>query len=211
MKKGLYLIGGGGHCRACIDVIEAEDKFTILGIVDLPEKLNTKNLGYAVLATDQDIPLLARNDCGFLVTLGHISSPAVRLKAFSHLKALDACLPWIVSPRAHVSRHAVVGEGTIVMHGASVNAGAHVGANCILNTQSLVEHDARVSDHCHISTGAVVNGGCLIGTGSFIGSNSVIVHGVSIAAGTVVGAGSVVSRNISEAGVYVGNPCRKIR
>ena len=34
MKKNIILIGGGGHCKSCIDVIEAEDKFEIAGIVD---------------------------------------------------------------------------------------------------------------------------------------------------------------------------------
>ena len=38
MKEKLVLIGGGGHCRACIDVIERENKYQIAGIVDIKEK-----------------------------------------------------------------------------------------------------------------------------------------------------------------------------
>ena len=33
MKK-IILIGGGGHALSCIDVIESEKKFKIVGIVD---------------------------------------------------------------------------------------------------------------------------------------------------------------------------------
>jgi hypothetical protein len=33
--KSLLLIGGGGHCRTCIDVIETEGKYKIAGIVKL--------------------------------------------------------------------------------------------------------------------------------------------------------------------------------
>ena len=42
----IMLIGGWWHCKSCIDVIEAEDKFKIIGIVDTKEKLHQKVLGY---------------------------------------------------------------------------------------------------------------------------------------------------------------------
>ena len=34
MKKKIILIGAGGHCKACIDVIELENKFKIVGLID---------------------------------------------------------------------------------------------------------------------------------------------------------------------------------
>ena len=42
----IILIGGGGHCKSVIDVIEQENKFEIAGIIDKPELLNSKILGY---------------------------------------------------------------------------------------------------------------------------------------------------------------------
>ena len=39
----IVLIGGGGHCKSVIDVIEQENKFEIAGIIDKPELLNSKN------------------------------------------------------------------------------------------------------------------------------------------------------------------------
>ena len=32
--KNLILIGAGGHCVSCIDVIEKEKKFKIVGVLD---------------------------------------------------------------------------------------------------------------------------------------------------------------------------------
>ena len=32
--KEIILIGGGGHCKSVIDVIEQENRFTIAGIID---------------------------------------------------------------------------------------------------------------------------------------------------------------------------------
>ena len=35
--KDILLIGGGGHCKAVIDVIEQEGQFNIIGIIDKTE------------------------------------------------------------------------------------------------------------------------------------------------------------------------------
>ena len=42
MKK-IILIGGGGHALSCIDVIEHEKKFKIIGIIDKKLKKGKKN------------------------------------------------------------------------------------------------------------------------------------------------------------------------
>lgn len=38
MKQDIILLGAGGHCRSCIDVIEQEGRFRIAGIVDKAEE-----------------------------------------------------------------------------------------------------------------------------------------------------------------------------
>ena len=54
MKEKIILVGGGGHCKSCIDVIEQEGAYQIAGVVDVPEKLHQKILGYEIIATDDD-------------------------------------------------------------------------------------------------------------------------------------------------------------
>ncbi len=172
-KDKILLIGGGGHCKSCIDVIEQENKYRIAGIVDMPEKKEQSILGYPVLGCDDDLPELIQSYPNVLITLGQIKSPVRRMELFNDLQEMCALFPVIQSPLAYISPHAQVADGTIVMHHALINAGAQVGRNCIINTKALVEHDAVIEDHCHISTGAIVNGGATIGCGSFVGSNSV--------------------------------------
>lgn len=189
MKRKIILVGGGGHCRSCIDVIEATGAYEITGIVDVDEKVGGDVLGYPIIAADQGLPRLVE-ECGlFLVTIGQVKTPDPRIRTFERLKELGAELATVVSPLAHVSRHATLGEGTIVMHHAVVNAAAKVGANCILNTKALVEHDAVIGDHCHISTAAVVNGGVQVGRGTFLGSNAVTREGIGIGERCVIGCG----------------------
>ena len=189
MKEKIILIGGGGHCKSCIDVIEQEGRFTIAGIVDVPEKLHQKILDYEIIATDDDLPDLVKEYENFLITLGQIKSPDKRTRFFEKLKKLGGRLPIIVSPVAYVSRHAGIEEGTIVMHYALVNAGAKIGRNCIINTKALIEHDAVIEDHCHIATDAVINGGVKVGAGTFFGSNSMTCEYIEIGGNCIIGGG----------------------
>ncbi len=191
-RPPILLVGAGGHARACIDVIEQEGCYAISGLVGLPEEMGGEVLGYPILGTNAQLAELRTTCPNALVTVGQIKSPEPRMRLFDLLTGLGFVLPHIVSPRAHVSRHASLGTASIVMHGVIVNAGARIGRNCILNSQVLIEHDAIVEDHCHISTGVLVNGGVRVGTGCFVGSGSVLREGIQLGEHCLVGMGMAV-------------------
>lgn len=196
MKNEIILIGGGGHCRSCIDVIEQGKEFRIAGIVDVPEKLYQETQGYKVIGSDEDLPAITKQYDNFLVTVGQIKSPSIRIRLFNLLKKLRGNMPIIVSPFAYVSPHARLGEGTIIMHQAMVNAGAIVGANCIINSKALIEHDVQVGDHCHIATGAIINGGVKIGDETFVGSGSVCNEAITVGKRIIVSSGTKIKEDI---------------
>lgn len=179
-KTPIVLLGGGGHCKSCIDVIEQTGHYEILGILDPHLKIGDRVLQYEIIGTDDIIPELIKSVRYYFITVGQIKSPERRVALYTLIKSLKGELPVIVSPSAYVSRHSHIGEGTIIMHHVVVNAGSTIGTNCIINTKALIEHDASVGDHCHISTGAIINGGCRVGNYSFIGSGAVAVHETNI-------------------------------
>lgn len=192
MKQPIILIGGGGHCKSCIDVIEQEGRFDVKGIVDLPEKKGEKILGNEIFANDDDIPELAKTYDHFFITMGHLGSPQRRIELFTLLKKLDKTLPVIVSPNAYISKHAKIAEGTIIMHHTVINAGSIIGENCIINNKALIEHDAIIGNNCHISTGAIINGGVQVGNNTFYGSGAVSKQYIIIPENSFVKANSIV-------------------
>jgi sugar O-acyltransferase (sialic acid O-acetyltransferase NeuD family) len=192
----ILLIGAGGHARSCIDVIESVGQFEIAGVVEKDESYANTNLGYPIIGTDNDLDNLRKEYEFALITVGQIKSPAIRIKLFQLLKEVDFTLPAIISPHAYVSKHAQIGEGSIIMHGAIVNANAKIGINCIINNKSLIEHDAVIGDHCHIATGAIINGEVTVGNETFVGSGVVTKQGVSIGDNCVIGAGEIIKNNI---------------
>lgn len=191
MRVEILLIGGGGHCKSVIDVIEQEGKYSIAGIVDQKERIGQKVLGYEVVGCDDDLEDLFQRYPYAVISIGQIKSPDVRIKLFNHLKAIGFILPSVISPRAYISKHASIGEGTVILHDVLINANATVGKNCIINTKALIEHDVTVEDHCHISTGAILNGGTVVRANTFFGSNAVSKEDAVITEKSFIKAGSV--------------------
>lgn len=191
MKRKLILLGGGGHCKSCIDVIEQSKQFQIVGVLGTLEKVGQKVLAYDIIGTDEQIDELVTEEFEFLVTVGQVRSPKVRKKLFAKLQESNAKIATVISPRAYVSHYATIGTGTIVMHDALVNADAQIGQNCIINSKALIEHDVLIEDHCHISTAAVLNGGVTVKEGTFFGSNAVSKEAVRTSTEAFIKAGSL--------------------
>lgn len=203
-KSSIILVGGGGHCKSVIEVAESMG-IRIGGILDIPENVGKKVLGYPIIGTDEMIPEWV-DQAEFVVTVGHIRDASVRICLHEKIEAAGGHLATLIASTAHVSKYAKIGEGSVIMHQAMVNAGAKIGKGCIINTFANIEHDAVIGNYCHISTGAMVNGDCRIGAGTFLGSQSVMVNGVSVVEGCVIAAGSMVRKNIVRKGVYSDNP-----
>ncbi len=191
-KELIILIGGGGHCKSVIDVIEGQNLYEIAGIVDFPARIGEKVFNYNIIGGDNDLPELVKNFKHFHITVGQIRTPESRIRIFNELVNLGANLPVIFSPYAYVSSHATVGIGTSILHNAIVNAGAKIGMNCIINTKALIEHDVVIGNHCHISTGAIVNGGVQIGDNVFFGSGAVSKQYIFIQSNSFVKANSLI-------------------
>jgi sugar O-acyltransferase (sialic acid O-acetyltransferase NeuD family) len=188
----ILLIGGGGHCKSVIDVIEQEGKFKIVGIIDKEELVGTKVLGYKIIGNDTDLPKLFENFKNAFICVGHIKNNETRIKLFNYLKEIGFNIPTIVSPLSYVSEHSHLEEGTVVMHDVTINANSTIGKNCIINTKALIEHDCTVKDNCHISTGAIINGGTTVNESCFIGSNSATKEYITIKENTFIKAGTLV-------------------
>ena len=210
-KKEIILIGGGGHCKSCIDVIESTNEFKIAGIIDSKDKIGESILGYKIIGCDDDLEKLSQTYKYALITVGQIKSAKVRIKLFERLNDLGYKLPSIIASSAYVSKHANIGSGSILMHQAMVNANVVIGENCIINSKALIEHDSSVGNNCHISTNSVLNGDVKIGNECFIGSGTTFVNGLTATDNVFIGISSVVNKNLVEPGIYVGNPIRKIR
>ena len=73
-KPELILIGAGGHAKACIDVVELEGKYKIVGLIGNDTELDNKVLGYPVIGTDKDLPKISKEFQYALIAIGQIKT-----------------------------------------------------------------------------------------------------------------------------------------
>lgn len=181
LKKDIILIGGGGHCKNCIEVIEIQGEYNIVGIIDLKQNIGNKILNYYITDSDDNLEKIITQCSTFLITLGYgVIKPNLRQSLFEKVKILGGKFPTIISPYARVSQYSQVNDGTIIMHNSIVNSDSVIGCNCIINSGIIVDHDVIIGDHSIIMSGTVLNGKSVIGDNCYISSNSVALTGTII-------------------------------
>lgn len=193
-SKPLILIGAGGHCISVIEAAESAN-FEIVGILDSADKIGSTVLGYEIIGTDNDIANLS-SKYDFVITVGQIKNATIRMKIAAKIKAANGKLTTIIASTANVSKHAQLGAGTVVLHGAMLNAEVNIGENCIINTMANIEHGVKIGNFCHIAIGAVIAGDVIIHNNVFIGANATIIQGLNIGDNSVIGATSAIFKNI---------------
>ncbi len=196
--ESIVLIGNGGHCKSCMDIVETSQKYIIKGIVSHPDDDTKYFMNYKVIGNDNNISECFEKDDLALICIGQINSAEKRIRLFNLLDQKRISIATVKSKFSIISENSFIGIGTVVMHGVIVNSGSFVGVNCILNTNSLVEHDVKIGNHCHISTGVIINGGVEIGNECFVGSGCILREGVKIGNKSIISAGQIVMKDVPE-------------
>ncbi len=114
-----------------------------------------------------------------------------------------------IGPFVEIQKSVRIGRRTKVQSHAFICELVTIGADCFIGHGVMFVNDL-------FQDGGPAGGdvskwkSTTIGNHVSIGSNATILP-VNICDHVVIGAGSVVTKNISEPGVYVGNPARKLR
>ncbi|MEM9981373.1 MAG: NeuD/PglB/VioB family sugar acetyltransferase [Bacteroidota bacterium] len=202
MRVGI--IGAGGHSRAVINLAEHLN-YEIEGIYDATYTSDKTEYicGYLLRGAESAV----KTETSVLLAVGDNSKRKVLWEQF-YKQAIKTPL---VHPRAIIEKRVTLGKGNQVYANALMNNEVIVGDNNILNTGCILEHETHIGSHNHIAVGAILCGRVKIGDGCLIGAGAVINPTIMITNDVTVGAGAVVVSDILFAGVYVGNPAKKIK
>jgi acetyltransferase-like isoleucine patch superfamily enzyme len=113
-----------------------------------------------------------------------------------------------IGPFVEIQKDVTIGANTKVQSHTFICELVTIGQDCFIGHGVMFINDL-------FSAGGPANGdktrwkNTTIGNNVSIGSNATILP-VSICDNVVIGAGAVVTKNISEKGIYAGNPARKI-
>lgn len=205
MKDKLLIIGASGHGKVVADIALKMNRWNSVAFLDDDENIK-ESLGLKVIGKTEDTFAFI-NDCDIFVGIGNNK---VRKRIQNELEAKHASIPVLIHPSAIIGEQVQIDSGTVVMAGTVINCSTKIGKGCIVNTGSTIDHDSIVEDFVHISPGVHLAGTVTVGKGSWLGVGSSVSNNINITNGCIVGAGAVVVKDITEPGVYVGVPVRRI-
>lgn len=203
MKTDVIIVGG---FHEIIELCE-ECGLKVVGIID--NELRDSYYGVPVIGKDEDAERLFAQYGGCKVIITP-DSPMVREKLVNLYRAIGYKFATLISPLAHISKSADIGEGTIIQAGVNVSSATKIGCFCKLNSYSNLMHDNVIGDYSTIAPNAVLLGRVTTGKGAYIGANSTILPSINIGIGSTVGAGAVVTKDVHSQLVVVGVPAKQL-
>ncbi|WP_210364488.1 acetyltransferase [Bacillus sp. REN3] len=206
MKEKLLIIGASGHGKVCADIALKMNKWKTVEFLDDDRSIKS-SMGLKVIGTSDKV-FKYIDEYEIFVGIGN---NATRQRIHEMLETVEATIPVLIHPNAVIGNQVEIGNGTAVVAGAVINCCTKIGKSCIINTSSTIDHDNNIENFVHISPGAHLAGRVYVGKGSWLGIGSVVSNNINITCGCQIGAGSIVVEDISEPGVYVGVPSRKIQ
>ena len=209
MPEDILIFGAGGHARVVADAAEASAAWRVAAFV-VTAPLGGSSMQGREIWPDGDVLTARRGPDAGIVAIG---DNAVRQRIVERIRASrpDFRFVTVVHPRAVLSAHARVGEGSVLLAGAIVNPAAVVGAHVALYTNAIVEHDDVIGDFASLAPAAALGGAVTIGARSFVGMGAVVIHGRKVGADTVVGAHATVVADLPDRVVALGTPARVVR
>ena len=197
----LIVYGCGGHARSILDVLIYNGQNDIL-IVDKNARKNEYIYGYRVLSY---LPDQYRDEPCILA----VGDNTIRKKMVDEQHPANFIN--VIATTAYISARSRLGVGIYVSHLSYIGPEANIDNHTIINTRSVIEHEVCIGKFCHIAPNVTISGRTRIGDMVFIGAGSTIIDKIKISSNVIIGANSTVISDVTEPGVYVGSPLRRIR
>src|SRR5690554_2484459 len=124
-----------------------------------------------------------------------------------------------IEPGAIIRDQVEIGDGVVIMMGASINIGAVVGEGTMIDMNAVLGGRATVGKNCHIGAGTVLAGvieppsakPVIIEDDVVIGANVVVLEGVTVGKGAIVAAGAIVTKDVAPNTLVAGTPAKVLK
>jgi acetyltransferase EpsM len=157
MKNKLIIIGAGGHGKVAAEAAMQSGDWVITGFCDEKIAVGTKVIDDLTVITNLANIKNAVFDYFFIA----IGDNKIRKEIFEKLRPLSAPAT-ITHPFSSISKHAGIGEGSIILPGAVISHGVKIGDNCIIGSNVHIDHESVIGEHSHIRNGSTIGSNCIL-------------------------------------------------
>lgn len=194
----LCLFGSGGHAREVAQQILREMKKTVLFYVD------------DQYANDHCFPIseFIPSESKIMIAVGN----SVDRESISKRLPLETEYWSFVSSNSFFSNDGSVriGKGSFIGLNSILTTNIQIGDHAIINRGNQIGHDCMIGDFFSMMPGAIVGGNVEIGDRVYLGSGSNIREKIKICDDVTIGMNAAVVKDITEPGIYVGVPAKKL-
>lgn len=197
--NSIIICGGGGHAKMCIDILKADNKYNILGILDNSKQKDVQVLGVPVLGKHNVANLRLLFELGVknaINGIGAVTNHKSREILYDELKSTGFNVPNLIHKNSSVEPSVIMGEGNQIMANATVGSEVSIANNCIINSGVVLSHDSKVDNNVHLSPGSMIAGQVTIGKNTLIGMGTTVYLGANIGSNVIIYNGLNIMGNI---------------
>jgi len=139
-----------------------------------------------------------------------IGNPNIRKQIVAGLSK-NTFFPTIVHPTVLLNETATLEKGVVILPNSVISCDVTIGDFTIVDRAVQVGHDCKIGNFVHLSPTCVISGNVKLYSCVEIGTGASLKQNIEIAEETVIGMGTVVVKSITEKGIYIGNPAKKLK
>ena len=200
MKK-VIIIGASGHSAEITDYITHYNNsvapelcFDVVGYIDdNKENYDSYSFVSPYLGKIQDHEV--SEEAEYIMGIANIQFRRTIVENFLQKGAKFATL---IHPSAIVSPSAIVGEGCVVAHNASIGPKAIIGNFNMLNSRCTIGHDSTIGNFNFIGPQVVLSGFTKVGNNNMFGVNSATIPTIEIGDNNTIAAGMIITKTVKD-------------
>lgn len=209
-KKRIALIGSGELSKHIAHYVKEDNQYDVVGYFDDFTTPGSVIHNYPVIGTLNDI-LKAYKDSHFDELINGIGFTRMKYRKEVFCR-FENSVPFasFLHSRSFVDKTAQIGKGVILFPFSMVYFNAVIEDNVFVQVGSIIT-DSIIKRHSMISASVTIAGRSTIGECCNIGVSTTIINDIEICDHVQTGGGCVITKKITEPGVYVGVPAKKIK
>lgn len=212
-KVPVAILGAGDLGQTLAAHLATSGQWRCVGFYDDTLEPGTQVTGLPVLGAIQ--PLKRQHDPRgpfdrLVMGIGYKHLEA-RASLFAALVEAGHRFAAVVHESAYVHPTATVADGAVLFPRCVLDVGARAESNSVLNAGCVIAHDTTVGADTFLGPAVNLAGYVTVGRECFLGIGTTVIDNVTIHDRVQTGGGTVVTQDLTEPGLYVGAPARRVR